>query len=109
MRLEHLQHVQETTQGLEDKVSKATFKIMQRPVDDDISKDQLTLPLSIGGMELRATSELEAHAGYLSAVAVTEQAMRAGPQFYKTFSGPIAPELTQVWQAIHAEGAKSGL
>ena len=35
--------------------------------------------------------------------------MRAGPQTYRPFSGPFAPELMHVWQAIHAEGAESGL
>ena len=52
---------------------------MQRPVNDDGKKGQITLLLRFGGMELRETSQLEAHAAYLSAVAVTEHAMRAGP------------------------------
>lgn len=115
MRIAHLQRVtpwrllKDATLGLEDKASQAAFTIMQRPLDDDVKKGQLSLPLRFGGMGLRNTSELEAHAAYLSAVAVTEHAMRAGPQTYRPFSGPFAPELTHVWQAIHSEGAESGM
>ena len=115
MRIAHLQRVtpwrllKDATLGLEDKASQAAFTIMQRPPDDDVKKGQPTLPLRFGGMGLRNTSELEAHAAYLLAVAVTEHAMRAGPQTYRPFSGPFAPELKHVWQAIHAEGAESGL
>ena len=59
---------------LEDKASKAAYKIMQRPVDDNVGTGQLTLPFRFRETA-RATSKLEEHATYLSAVAVTEQAM----------------------------------
>ena len=43
------------------------------------------------------------------AVAMTEKTMHAGHQQYRPFSGTNAPELAQVWQAIHAEGVESKL
>ena len=82
---------------------------MQRLIDNRVHKSQLTLPLCFGGMGLRTKSELKAHALLFAAVAMTEKAMHAGHQQYRPFSGTNAPELTQVWQAILAEGVESKL
>ena len=77
IRLAHLQRAnpfrlaKEATLGLEDNASEVAFTSMQRLVDNNVSKGQLTLPRRFGVLGLRATSELKAHATYLIAAGHT--------------------------------------
>jgi hypothetical protein len=110
MRLAHLPRVApwhlvgDAVQRVEDRSAQATFRIMQRPEQADVRAGQLTLPLRHGGMGIRITSAQEAKASFLSAAAMTETAMREGPEQYRPFAGPNAPSLEQDWQALHAAG-----
>ncbi len=109
MRVAHLPRVmpwdlaEAAVRRVEDKTASAAFRIAQRPEQQD--RRQLTLPLRFGGMGILATSSSVANAAYLSAAAMTETAMRAGAPQFRPFAGPSAEGLTQMWQALHAEGA----
>ena len=115
MRLAHLPRIApwslvgDAIQLVENKTSQAAFQIMQRPEQAELRTGQLTLPLRLGGMGLRMTSELEGQASFLAAAAITETAMREGPQQFRPFAGPKAPGLTQVWESLHAEGVEAEL
>ena len=97
--------VGDAVQRVEEAVIGAAFTIMDRPEQAGVRAGQLTLPLRHGGMGIRTTSALEARAAFLSAAAMTETTMRAGPQQFQPFAGPGAPALEADWQALHAAGA----
>lgn len=113
MKLAHLPRIApwslvgDAIQLVESKVSEAAFQIMKCPDQADLRTGQLTLPLRLGGMGLRMTSESEAHASYLAAAAITQTEMREGPQQFQPFAGPKAPHLTQLWQELHAKGEEA--
>lgn len=108
MRLAHLPRVApwnlvgEAIQRMESKVAEATFKLMSLPVQPELLASQVTLPLRYGGMGIRATSSLEAKAAFLSAAAVTQKVMSAGPLPFRPFSGPMGPGLIGDWHALHS-------
>ena len=112
MRIAHLPRtapwavVGDAVQRVENRVAEAAFQIMQRPNESILRAGQLTLPLRLGGMGLRLTSERGAQAAYLSSAALAEAALSAAPQQFRPFAGPTAPKLIETWQAIHAEAAE---
>jgi hypothetical protein len=102
LRLVPWQLVGGAIQRAEAKAEEAAYQIMERPQQGGTCATQMTLPLRHAGMGIRVTSELEARAGVLAAAAVTETAMREGPQRYRPLDGPNAPGFTLDWQALHA-------
>ena len=86
---------------MEDRTAAAAFAIMDRPVDPVLRKGQLVLPLRLGGMGIRLTTESEARAAYLSAAAMTETAMRTGAPQFQPFAGPGGPSLDGDYRALY--------
>jgi hypothetical protein len=115
MRTAHLPRVVpwrlvgDAIQRTEAKVAEAAFQIMERPQQGGTSAAQMTLPLRHGGMGIRATTELEGDASFLSAAAIAETAFRDGVQQFRPFAGPDGPRLERIWQTLHAAGAASAL
>jgi hypothetical protein len=70
-------------------------------VDPVLRKGQLVLPLRLGGMGIRLTTESEARAAYLSAAAMTETAMRTGAPQFQPFAGPGGPSLEGDYRALY--------
>ena len=110
MKLAHLPRIApwrlvgDAIQTVESKTCQAAFQIMDCPEQADLRTGQLTLPLRLGGMGLRMTSESEADASYLAAAAIAQTAMREGPEQFQPFAGPNARRLAQLWQELHAKG-----
>jgi Reverse transcriptase (RNA-dependent DNA polymerase) len=113
MKLAHLPRIApwnligDAIQTLELKTCQAAFQIMECPERADLRTGQMTLPLRLGGMGLRMTSESEADAAYLAAAAIAQTTMREGPEQFQPFAGPNAPRLKQLWQELHAKGEEA--
>jgi hypothetical protein len=113
-RLAHLQRTLEWQQisaavgSLRDAALVAACEIFERAPLTDSAADtavayQLTLPLRLGGMGLLEPDEKQAQAAFLSAAAVTQVALRNGPEQFRPFSGPLAPGLQDIWAQLRAD------
>ena len=62
--------------------------------------DQLLLPIRHGGFGLRATTEVEAQAAFLSGAASAQLVLADGPQQFRPFDGPSSAYLLAIWQQV---------
>ena len=62
--------------------------------------DQLVLPIRHGGFGLRAVTEVEAQAAYLSGAASAQLVLADGPHQFRPFDGPNAASLLAIWQQV---------
>lgn len=87
---------------LERKVAQAAAEIMLLPELSGPAAAQMTLPLRLGGLGIRSTTEKVAKASFLSAAALTQAAMLPGPERLRPFAGPSGQKLHRDWQELHA-------
>jgi hypothetical protein len=107
-------HLQRDAIGRAERlVAAAVFRLAGHPppldaagalLGDGASWRQVTLPLRHGGLDIRATTEREANAGYLAAAALTERIMRSGPRQLRPLSGPHGGAFTALWHDLHTAG-----
>ena len=115
VRLVHLQRTVQwetlapSTRRVEQAVLTAAAGIFRLPVGQGPSGaapasgpevGQLALPIRHGGFGLRATSELEATAAFLSGAASAQLLLTEGPQQFRPLEGPDAASLRGHWQRV---------
>ena len=95
---------QPAVERLERKVAKAAAEIMQLPELSGAAAAQMTLPLRLGGIGIRSTTEQVAKASFLSAAALAQAAMLPGQERLRPFAGPSGLSLQREWRELHAAG-----
>ena len=107
-RLSHLtrtvewETLQEALHGMEEKVEAAMLDLLRLHDIDTTTKEQLSLPLRLGGMGLVKTSANAANAAYIAAAAVTETAIKDASHDLRPFSNASGDKLRQKWQQLHS-------
>jgi hypothetical protein len=95
-------HVAAAVQRAESKAVDGVFAIVGLPRVEGPLTAQITLPLRHGGLGLSHTCPAEGSAAYLSAAAITHQAMRHGPEAFRPFDGPSGEQLRPQWASLHS-------
>jgi hypothetical protein len=89
-------------QRAKSKAVDGVFAILGLPRVEGSLTAQITLPLRHGGLGLSHTCPAEGSAAYLSAVAITHQALRHGPEAFQPFDGPSGEQLWPQWASLHS-------
>jgi hypothetical protein len=99
----------------EDAVLRAAANIFKLPLSELPNRGQLpnsadrsllTLPVRWAGFGLRVASRTEADAAYLTAAAVTQAAVAAGPEAFQPFSGATRAPLAVKWRRVFDDVAE---
>jgi hypothetical protein len=115
VRMVHLQRTVEwrfvaaSTRGVETAVLSAAAELFRLPGGDGPGGyapapgrelDQLQLPIRHGGFGLRASTELDAHAAFLSGAASAQLVLAEGPRQFRPFDNVGVTRLRQTWQRL---------
>jgi hypothetical protein len=115
VRMVHLQrtvawrHLAPSTRGVETAVLSAVAELFRLPGGDGPGGyapvpgrelDQLQLPFGLGGFGLRTSSELDAHAAFLSGAASAQLVMAGGVRQFRPFDNAGVARLRQIWQRV---------
>ncbi len=115
VRMVHLQrsvewcHLEPSTRGVETAVLSAAAELFRLAGGDgpggfspDPSRelDQMQLPFAHGGFGLRTTSELDAHAAFLSGAASAQLVMAEAKRQFRPFDNAGVARLRQLWQRV---------
>jgi hypothetical protein len=98
-RLGKWEEVGRVEETVEDSAVHSVFAIIDREWSHAASQ-QLTLPRH-GVFRICGTCQQQGHAAYLSAAAMTQRVMHAGPAAFRPFEGPIGAVLRPEWEALH--------
>mgnify|MGYP001787467346 CR=1 FL=1 len=115
VRMVHLQrtmewrYVEPSTRGVETAVLSAAAELFRLPGGDgpggfsphpSRQLDQLQLPIRHGGFGLRASTELDAQAAFLSGAASAQLVLAEGPRQFRPFDNVGVARLRNTWQRV---------
>jgi hypothetical protein len=101
--------MQASTSGVETAVHSAVAQLFRLPGGDGPGGysplpgrelDQLQLPFGLGGFGLQTSSELDAHAAFLSGAASAQLVMAGGVRQFRPFDNAGVARLRQIWRRV---------